>query len=1021
MIINGKEILSFKEDTKEDLFYRISVSFDKLYECISEIKDDKVLFLDDLIKEYKGSFEDFYKTLPIFPFIQNDILIYLWLLDKKEDKDDSLRNFLKENKWSESFIDEFNKENFLEFIKKRKRMIKSKVKENDKIYEEIKLLKEQKHTEFKKQRYNIYFLSNFEFSLDYLYNNMKCNKNVPFMSFKNICKIDQSFQYDKDWEESYDNKIILKLHIEKQFITSIISINSNILKFEIIIDYEFKEEIDFRKYIKDIFLIPIKFNDKTAEYDIYGLYYFPNFYFNKYILSHLIMNEPTISKFLSVDESIKASTKKSGILTKYNGGLIDGKEVDVSCNIICKKVDKNDIEIKNLPGHGSYYVRLRLSRFKDMNTILSFISFISKILTIYIEKKDDIFSIYKKYVKLEEEEEEEKEEKEEKKLKNIQPALFVSGYTRKCESKRQPEILDEKDTKDLKEYVDYIQYPEDDYYYHCKNNSTYPNIGLMVNSLTNMNEYPYLPCCYKDNKNNNNNIDLYYFNEEKKEHKQQLVILTLHRLLAKGHYGEIPTNLKQMLSSLFDYSFYRLGVSDTKQSFLECIQKALDKKVSIPSLSIASQENPDLSIEEMEKLYKNKNEYLDPRRWIKLLEHFYKCHIYVFSRKNKDKFVNLVTPFHSGPYLEYNKSYDKTVIILENQDGRTGEYRCELVVKKNNKGKYELFFSEKLPIKKTQFYLTLDKKPIINYFNEPKLSISIKSQVLDSLKKTRCLITTTNVCLLCDPIPPLDLPIEERTDFNSDPKEIEKLKDIDLFPFKTKVESEINNELSNYLKTKKIAFILGEFFIYLFSSFYKKKEEKEENNIIKLIKEFIDEYVLLKNPSYKIIPSSIIDKDIMRKCGYFKNDRIIVKDNETLKRLICLLRLRIMNNLNEVKNYYKSNEFFHFYKDISDFKSNDNILIYNKDLSKIEKYDTTVYYTFQLLPIYYLVIKGKLYISKKIKNEIDISDYFITKYNQELEIIGKIGNSSDKKLTLIEYNKEYNKEYKKEYQQLFLL
>jgi hypothetical protein len=45
MIINGEEILSFKEDTKEDLFYRISVSFDKLYECISEIKDDKVLVL----------------------------------------------------------------------------------------------------------------------------------------------------------------------------------------------------------------------------------------------------------------------------------------------------------------------------------------------------------------------------------------------------------------------------------------------------------------------------------------------------------------------------------------------------------------------------------------------------------------------------------------------------------------------------------------------------------------------------------------------------------------------------------------------------------------------------------------------------------------------------------------------------------------------------------------------------------------------------------------------------------------
>ena len=1016
MIINGKEIESFKEDTKEDLFYRISVSFDKLYECISEIKDDKVLFLDELIEEYKGSFEDFYKTLPFFPFIQNDILIHLWLLYKKEDDSEkfnnypSLRKFLIENKWSKSYIDDFNRENFLKFIKKRKKIIKSKVEENDKIYKEIELLEEQKHTEFKKQRYNIYFLSEFTFSLDYLYNNMKCNKNVPFMSFKNICKIDQSFNYDKDWEESYDNKIILKLYIETQFITSIISIDSNVLKFEIIIDYEFKEEIDFRKYIKDVFLIPIEFNEKTDEYDIYGLYYFPKFYFNKYILSHLIMTEPLISKFLSVDESIKASTKKSGILTKFNGGLIDGKEVDVSCNIICKKVDKNDIEIKNyhfLPG--SYYVRLRLSRFKDKDTILYFISFISKILTIYEKKKNDIFSLYQKH-KITLEKEKEEEPKEEKKiLKNIQPALFVSGYTRKCESDRQPEILDKKDTEDLEEYTDYIQYPEDEYYYHCGNNPTYPNIGLMVNSLSNMNEYPYLPCCYKERKNNNNNIDLYYKNEEKKDHKQQLVILTLHRLLPKGHYGEIPTNLKQMLSSLFDYSFFRLGVSDTKQSFLECIQKALNKKVSISSLSIASQENPDLSIEEMEILYKNKNKYLDPRRWIKLLEHFYKCHIYVFTRKHKDKFVNLLVPFHSGPYLEYNKSYDKTVIILENQDGRTGEYRCELVVKKN-KEKYDLFFSEKLPIKITQFYLTLDKKPIINYFNEPNLPIPIKSQVLDSLKKTRCLITTTNVCLLCDPIPPLDLPIEERTNFNSDPKDIEKLKDINLFPFKTKVETEINNELSNYLKTKKIAFILGEFFIYLFSSFYK---DKEENNIIKLIKEFIDKCVSLKNPSYKIIPSSIIDKDIMKKCGYFKNDKIIVKDNETLKRLICLLRLRIMNSLNEVQNYYKSNEFFHFYKDISDFNSNQNILIYNKDLSKIEKYDTTVYYTFQLLPIYYLVIKGTLYISKKMKNEIDLNDYFITLYNQELEIINQKGNPSDEKLTLIEYNKEY--------QQLFLL
>lgn len=110
------------------------------------------------------------------------------------------------------------------------------------------------------------------------------------------------------------------------------------------------------------------------------------------------------------------------------------------------------------------------------------------------------------------------------------------------------------------------------------------------------------------------------------------------------------------MSSLFkDHYFYRLGVSDTKHSFLECVQKSVEQKVSISSLSIASQENPDLSMKEMKELYKNKDKYLDPRRWIKLLEYFYQCHIYVFSRTHKDKFVTLVSPFHKGPYLEYKK------------------------------------------------------------------------------------------------------------------------------------------------------------------------------------------------------------------------------------------------------------------------------------------------------------------------------------------------------------------------------
>jgi hypothetical protein len=91
--------------------------------------------------------------------------------------------------------------------------------------------------------------------------------------------------------------------------------------------------------------------------------------------------------------------------------------------------------------------------------------------------------------------------------------------------------------------------------------------------------------------------------------------------------------------------------------------------------------------------------------------------------------------------------------------------------------------------------------------------------------------------------------------------------------------------------------------------------------------------------------------------------------------------------------------------------------LYTSDLSKIENYDTTVYYTFQNLAIYYLIIKGKLYLSKKIKDEIDQSEYFIIVYNQELEKIIEKGDESHEKIIMIEYMDNSIKKY----QHLFLL
>ena len=160
------------------------------------------------------------------------------------------------------------------------------------------------------------------------------------------------------------------------------------LELEVSIDS--KLSFDIKSYIKTVFTIPIYFGDNFDEHDIYGYYLFPIQKFNKYLLSDMIMNNTIFSKFLAVDESKYASTKKTGLLTKFKGGNIK----DSSCNIICKKVLRNDPKIKEYKLKiGDYYIQIHLSNFKNMEFIHQFIFIFSKFLTIYHQDEKKILDI----------------------------------------------------------------------------------------------------------------------------------------------------------------------------------------------------------------------------------------------------------------------------------------------------------------------------------------------------------------------------------------------------------------------------------------------------------------------------------------------------------------------------------------------------------------------------------------------------------------------------------------------------
>jgi hypothetical protein len=89
------------------------------------------------------------------------------------------------------------------------------------------------------------------------------------------------------------------------------------------------------------------------------------------------------------------------------------------------------------------------------------------------------------------------------------PNLFVKGYARVVQSSRQPVLITPETilTMDLLgKYVLSFFY-EGTIIYFVSPHENYPYVGLRINSLSNKDQYPYLPCCYSmDRRAKNNRI-----------------------------------------------------------------------------------------------------------------------------------------------------------------------------------------------------------------------------------------------------------------------------------------------------------------------------------------------------------------------------------------------------------------------------------------------------------------------------------------------------------------------------------
>jgi len=475
--------------------------------------------------------------------------------------------------------------------------------------------------------------------------------------------------------------------------------------------------------------------------------------------------------------------------------------------------------------------------------------------------------------------------------------------------------------------------------------------------------------------------------------KSKYIVENVKRPLDRKIYGSLPPNLKRLfLLGDQNNTYYREGMLDTKSSFLNCVMQALDTKklseiddIRIPIIlhnqreklntdifaGYCRQEMFDYSMNEIKNKIKNKEEYLDPNLFIHLLELHFDCNIFLFSLKNNGEFI---IPNNLQCYYKL-KNNKRCIFVIENTNTKCGYPRCELIIKHNPvKSIHTSIFNSDDNISKLIFdtYGSYIKSYALNTqvspinLNWPLEKLEITSQIFDAYGKTRIFnvnYKSKKISLFTSPIQPvkLDSNFELTEPINkTDIKTAKEILDIisakniqEITELNTrKLEGKINNVILHiliqdeidfdskiqysamleYNMYKKLSRYIIEYVFWLFSKYLNENTiepeyiaEKYDN----IFYDFKDKYIQMnKDFEYK----NIKKKFSLENSGIINNKKLVIKSEDTLKRLFYILRLKLIRNLDEILKYNDKIMIENYYLDITDFSFE-----YNQSILQGEK------------------------------------------------------------------------------------
>lgn len=438
-----------------------------------------------------------------------------------------------------------------------------------------------------------------------------------------------------------------------------------------------------------------------------------------------------------------------------------------------------------------------------------------------------------------------------------------------------------------------------------------------------------------------------------------------YTFVRKGVFRSKSSFLNCVMEALNDQTNI-LQIEDEYEREERIVQ--IRKSLATPEkASTCRQEMYDFTTEEIIKAIQDQTVYLDPKLFLHLLEIEYNCNIFIFTRNNIKGEMSL--PRHQQAYYK-TKRTGKCIFIFEHigsEKDRAEFPQCELIIKWGIKNvddiQYDFNYDSSISTGVKEVFETLRKSYALNKSNPedhfPWTGDSIiTSQIIDSYGKLRKLNVNfkgEDFSLITTPLQPgliletndktikklaLDTAIQfaanikmiitKQSVFDGVVKELSgKIGNVNVIipinygsPIKgvPTVEGHINysdshmSVIEQYNKNKKIARYVSEYLFWLFSKYL------QNNNISTILPQTIIDFqqkMILVNPDfeYQYIPKTFSTT----KNGLMSGGKLILKSEETLRRLLYVLRLTAIRFPLKLITYHTRNFIEQYYIDITDF------------------------------------------------------------------------------------------------------